>query len=82
MIKQYINSLHKELKTRINASIHVGKSKVADTITISITKNNTTFCLYVDDIQSKILRGLTSRALATDICEKYKQYLLSQYFYN
>lgn len=82
MTTQFIKALHQELKKKINASIYVGNSNIADTITVSITKNGNTFCIYIDNIQAKILRGITSRTLANDICGKYKYHLLSQYFYN
>lgn len=82
MTTQFIKTLHRELKTKIKANIYVGKSQIADTITVSITKNGNTFCIYIDNIQGKILRGLTSTELAKDICGKYKYHLLSQYFYN
>ena len=81
MTKQFIKLLHNELKKRVNASIFINKSAINNAITVSITKDSRTFMIYVEDIQTKILKGLTVHSLATDICEKYKYHLLSLYFY-
>lgn len=82
MIKEICSCVYRELRRKCKGKVTViPYREFKDSLCINITVDNITFAIYIDEIEQKMLNGITSRLIVDEVISKYKSYLLSKYFY-
>ena len=70
-----LERMKKQVRGEIN--IHI----INDKLVVDIDKGYLCYRYTIDNILSKIVRGLSTKELSTRIVESYRKWVLSNYFY-
>lgn len=82
MKREICSIIYKELRKKCKGKVTVIPYREhEESICITITLETQVFAMYVDNIEVKMLNGITSRIIVDEVISKYKSYLLSKYFY-
>lgn len=71
-------NIHKKLKSKINASIHVSIDD--NVLCVRIQKDNLTFGTSVKNMDRQILHGYVDEVIDEVLCQ-YRRFVIKQYFY-
>lgn len=76
----YSKKVRDELKKRVNASVF---TKVENgVIIVEIKSNNVIYKTAFPDVANMIFEGKPASAVANDICNSYRKFILSKFFVN